>query len=120
MEKEKSTFDNVIDDAQEYFEAKQQLTTLKIVEKSSQAASAATSGLLLAGLFLLTVLFASVALGFALSAYFGSSTLGFLGVAGFYLLLMLLLFINREKWIMAPMTNTIIKNFFKDHKNGTN
>jgi hypothetical protein len=120
MENEKSTLDNIIDDAQEYFNAKQQLAMLKFAEKSSQAASAATSGILLAGLFLLVVLFASIALGFALSAYFGSPVMGFLGVAGLYLLILLLMYINREKWIITPMSNTIIKSFFNKDNDGKN
>lgn len=120
MEKEKSTLDTIVEDAQEYLSAKQELATLKIAEKSSKAISAAAAGLLLAGLLLITILFASIALGFALSSYFQSTTIGFLGVAGIYFLLLLLFFINREKWIMTPMMNSIIKNFFSHQHHDKN
>ena len=60
MQTEKSTFDTVIEDAQEYFNARQELATLKIAEKSSKAISGATAGLLLTLLFLLVILFASM------------------------------------------------------------
>ena len=120
MEKEKSTFDNIIEEAQEYFNAKQQLATLKIAEKSSKAISAAVASLLVIGLLLITILFASIALGFALSNYFGSEPYGFLTVAGLYLVIMLILYVNRDKWVIKPMMNTVIKNFFNDYNDGTN
>src|ERR1022692_2689480 len=100
MEKEKSTLDNIIEDAQEYFNARQELTTLKIAEKSSRAISGVVTSLLLTALLLIAVLFASIALGFALTNYFGNPCFGFLGVAVLYLLILLLLYINREKWLM--------------------
>jgi hypothetical protein len=115
MEKEKSTFDTIIEDAQQYFNAKQELATLKIAEKSSRAVSAAAAGIMIFILALIMMLFASISLGFALTNYFGSASIGFLGVAGIYLVLLLLLLANKEKWIINPIINTMVKNFFKDH-----
>lgn len=120
MENENSTLNNIVDDAQEYFNARQELATLKIAEKSSKAISGAASGLLLGGILMLIILFSSVALAFALSNYFASSTMGFLGVAGLYLLILLILFFNKENWLITPMTNTIIKNYFKEDKDAGN
>ena len=96
MEKEKSTLDNIINDAQEYFNTKQELATLKIAEKSSMAISGIAAGLLLTTLLLIAILFASIALGFALSNYFGNPCFGFLGVAALYFLILLILFINSD------------------------
>lgn len=120
MDNEKSTFDNIIDDAQEYFNAKQELATLKVAEKSSKAISAIASRLLLLPPLIIAIVFASIALGFALTRYFGSPCYGFLGVSALYLLLFLLLFINREKWLATPMMNTIIKSFFNNDSYGKN
>ncbi len=120
MENERSILDNIIDDAQEYFNARQELATLKIAEKSSNAISGIASRLLLLPPLVIAIVFASIALGFALTNYFNNPCFGFLGVSALYLLIFLILFVNREKWLATPMMNTIIKNFFKKDSDGKN
>ena len=61
---------------------------------------------LIAGFFML---FTSLFLGFYLSSIFENNYIGFAIVAGFYLLLGLLIYFNKEKWIEIPMCNSIIK-----------
>ncbi len=61
---------------------------------------------LIAGFFML---FTSLFLGFYLSSIFDNNYIGFAIVAVFYLLLGLLIYLNKEKWIEIPICNSIIK-----------
>jgi hypothetical protein len=110
----KSLIHKLIDDVREYIKAQQRLLTLKIAEKSSKLIAELVSGILLGSLVLVTFLFASIALGFLLSGWFHSHTLGFGCMACLYLLIFILLLMNRKRWLITPIMNAIIKSFFSN------
>lgn len=65
----------------------------------------------LAGLFFL--LFLSLMAGFYLSELLDSTFLGFAIVAGFYLLISVILYLIRDKWLKKPIRDKIIRKSFK-------
>ena len=114
MQEEKSTFDNLISHAEEYFQTRQELSKLVAAEKTSNIGSVVVSSLIIFVIFFFVIVFSSIALAYGLALYFGETFYGFLTVAGMYLLAGMLLFFNRKKWIETPFANMMIKNFFKE------
>jgi hypothetical protein len=55
------------------------------------------------------LLFASIGAAWLLGEYLNSPSIGFFSVAGFYLLVTFVLYINKEKWIRLPIINSILK-----------
>ncbi len=60
------------------------------------------------------LLFASIAGAFALGEYFQSYPLGFLAVAGIYVVLTLLLFLIKDKFFEGPILEKFSEIFFND------
>ena len=101
----------------EFYETQTELKKMQLMGKTSKVFSSASSILLVAFIFLLVILFASVAAAFVISTLTGHRYLGFLVVALLYLLLGILLLVNRKRWIETPLMNSMIKAFYKnDHE----
>ena len=113
-EQEKSNIDHLIHHTEEYLKTRQELSKLAVAEKTSIVASTFFSSIVIFGLFFFTVVFASIALAFALARIFGDTMYGFLAVTGFYFLAGILLLANRKKWMEVPIMNMIIKNILKE------
>lgn len=93
----------------EYFETRFNLASLAIREKISEVVSSMAAAFIL-GLFLIFIfLFAGIGTALWLGDYFESSAIGFFCVTGFYGVITLLLFFNRNKWIKEPIIDAIIK-----------
>jgi len=101
----------------EYAETKFDLVVLNTQDKftdilSSVVASAA--GMVL-GVFVL--LFASIGAALWLGDCLNSPFIGFFCVAGFYLLVALLVIVNRKRWIKEPMINSLLKKININEEN---
>ena len=64
--------------------------------------------------FSMVLLFASVAVALAIGNYFGSYAIGFISVAGMYLVASLLLFLVKDKVIEGPILEKFSEIFFND------
>lgn len=114
MEEHEVDSQTIIDKAKEYVHVRTELSVLNAVDKGSKLfAGMVTDGLVLI-LFVLTILFGSLALGFYLSEVLGNTYAGFLIIAGFYLLAALILNSIKEKYIEKRIINAVIEKFFKD------
>ncbi|MBK7440376.1 MAG: phage holin family protein [Chitinophagales bacterium] len=102
------------DDIKEYVNVRLQIIRLNVTEKVAFTLSnfISNSILLIAGLFF--VLFLSLAGGFALSILLDSYTLGFIAVAGFYLLVLIVVKFIFSKGVKIGLTNLFIKDFTND------
>lgn len=116
IEEEKQDLEQLIDDAKEYIETRSEISKLKAIDKGSKMAGNVASGLLLVILLFAILAFVSIGVAYALSEWIGRAYSGFLIVAGLYLILFILLALNKERWIENPVTNSIIRNFFKEHE----
>ncbi|MBK7850439.1 MAG: phage holin family protein [Bacteroidetes bacterium] len=116
LNEEKQEIEELVDSAKEYIETRSEISKLKAIDKGSKMAGSMASGIILMVLFFAILAFVSIAVAFALSEWIGRAFSGFLIVAGFYLLVFVLLALNKERWIENPVTNSIIRNFFKDHE----
>ncbi len=114
MENEKTKVDDLIDHVEEYFQTRQELSKMIAAEKSSTILSAVVANLVILSIFLLVFVFASIALAYGISQYFGQAFAGFLAVAILYLIIGVLLYMKQDKWLKTPVANAVIKNFFQN------
>ncbi|MCX6292210.1 MAG: phage holin family protein [Bacteroidetes bacterium] len=113
MENEKTKVDHLIDHVEEYFKTRQELSKMIAAEKSSVIISSVMANLVILFVFFFVIVFASIALAYAISQYFGQAYAGFLAVALIYLIFGVILFVKQDQLLKTPMANAVIKNFFK-------
>lgn len=113
MPEENNSIENLIEHAENYLKTKQELSKLIALEKGSTIAAKAISIIIVFSFLLFFFVFASIALGWFVAELTGRTSLGFLIVAGLYLLIALLLYANRKKWLETPFINSFIKSYFE-------
>lgn len=114
MNEQKEKLMQLVDDAKKYINVRLKILTLTMCEVSSKVlASLIANGAMLFFIFLF-LFFGSIAAGFGLGEWLGSMALGFTIVAGFYLLLALIIRFTKTKLIEKPLVNTFIKLFLKN------
>jgi protein-S-isoprenylcysteine O-methyltransferase Ste14 len=113
MEDLKTKATHLKDHVNEYVQTTVQLAKAKATKGASNAAAAAAIGIaaLVLGLFFMAFLF--TALAWWLGILLNSPALGFLCVAGFFLLLIILLFALRKKVIVPKIRNAIISAVYE-------
>ena len=116
MKNEETKVDQLIDHVEEYIKTRQELTKMVVAEKSSIIVSSLVSNLVIVFIFFFVFVFASIALAYGISEMMGQAYAGFLAVAMLYFIIGLVLYANRGRWLKMPISNAVIKIFFK--KNG--
>lgn len=111
---------NLANDLEDLYEKSEQyaktsvtLLRLQVIDKTADVLStlAAVFGVIL--FLILFGFFINISLGLYLGQLLGASYLGFLVVAGVYLVLGLLFYVFRKKWIQTPISNMIILKLLK-------
>ncbi|MEQ8705232.1 MAG: phage holin family protein [Phaeodactylibacter sp.] len=97
-----------------YFQQQLEYFKLDMAERVSRSLSLGITIFVLAQLFLMIMLFASLALGIYLGERFGSYTQAFLVISGGYAVLTLFMLIFRRLIITNPILSRIIKVFFQN------
>ena len=120
MEILKNKIDRLVEDSENYFKTKEELTKLVAAEKSSRIGSAMFSGIIIFFVFLSVLLFFSFSLAYLIAEYTGKLYIGFASVTLVYLLIGFLLYANRNRWLKIPMMNSMIKNFFHEQNHEQN
>jgi uncharacterized membrane protein YqjE len=106
---EKSKVERLLSNVEEYAETRYDLALLNAQEKAGNVISSMASGMLLTVFSLFVLLFVSIGGAWALGEYFHSPSIGFFSIAGFYLLVAILVYVNREKWIRLPIMNALLR-----------
>lgn len=101
------------DHVKEYINTRVEITKLRIAEKTSLVIGNFIAAVIIALLFLFVLLFGSIAGAWALSDWIGKPYSGFLIVAGFYLLLGIIVWAARGRLIRFPVMNAIIRMLHK-------
>lgn len=114
---EENKVEKVLGHLKEYAETRYELGLLNAQEKFSNVLSSVASIAVLGILIIFIFLFGSIGIALWLGEYYHNSFIGFFYIAGFYILLSLLLFFNREKWIKSPLINTLIKKINHNDEN---
>lgn len=112
-EAEKDDKRNIAELAADYVETYAKLTVVNINQKTADI-SAVASFSMIAGLICFFIcMFLGIAAAFWLGGLVNSIGLGFLIVAGFYALLILVLFLSRKKLFYPFVKNMIIKSIYE-------
>jgi len=112
--------EGLTDHVKEYINTRVELTKLRLAEKTSMVISNLIAVTIVVLLFLFVIVFGSIAGAWALSEWIGKSYSGFLIVAGFYLLLGIIVWATRDKLIRFPVMNAIIKQLQKKDEDDEN
>lgn len=106
----------LIDHLKDYLETRSEITRLSVLDKASQGAGAAAGGLIIGFLFFLFFIFSGLALAYFLAEYTGHVYLGFISVAGIWLVAGIIFIVKKDSLIQKPIANRIIQNYFSDHE----
>lgn len=108
-EKNKPDLAEIAEEIKSYVNTTAELYKLKATDKGAEIASVAIINIVV-GIFAgMVLLFASLALAFCISAYFDKLYSGFLIVAGFYLLISVLILFVKDRWLKNTLVDSIIK-----------
>ncbi len=93
----------------EYAETRLALMKLIAINKSSGFFSTFVTMLILLMIFFTVIFCVSIGLALLIGEWVGGASYGFFIVAGFYLILGLILFANRGRLLKTPVSNKLIK-----------
>ena len=103
-------------DAKRYAELRLKLAKVDMVSKLMLLLSALVLGAVLFVLLTIVVLFLSYTAAAALASWLGSMTAACAVIAGCYLLLAVLIYLNRRRWIVTPMARFLSRLFIDNNK----
>lgn len=112
MEKTFAKAEELVDSVKEYINNRIDAVKLSAAEKASAIAANMLAGIFVALILFLFIIFGGVALALVLGVWLGKMWLGFLLVAGFYLLLAIIIWAARGRIIRLPVMNALIKQLF--------
>ncbi|HEY8688421.1 MAG TPA: phage holin family protein [Chitinophagaceae bacterium] len=110
MENQSSPVESLIDRVKVYVETRIDLLRLKAIDKSSSFLSLLISMIVVILISFIFIMLLSIGVALLLGGLLGKTYYGFFIVAGFYLIVGLVLFIFRNKWLKKPIANSMIKN----------
>lgn len=102
-----------VDHIKEYVNNRVSAVKLQTAERSSKVLSDLSAVAIVAAIMLVFVIFLSMAGAYALSSWLGETYLGFLIVAGVWLLIALLIWVNKERLLRLPIMNKMLKEMFR-------
>jgi hypothetical protein len=104
---------DLIDKSKDYLETKIELTKLKTIDRSADVLSSVIVMVAMVFIGSLFIIFLSIALALILGKWLGEWYYGFLITGGLYFLLLLLIYLQREKWIKKPIASGLINKMLK-------
>lgn len=109
--KEKN-LEDILVAAKDYVNNRIEYTRLSLVEKGAKIIADLITNTAVIFCFVLAFLFASITLALYLSEVLNSFTKGFGAVAGIYLLLSVIVFLTKDKYIEKVLVNIFIRRYF--------
>lgn len=113
MSEEFKNVESLIDQLKAYVNTRVAQVKLSVAEKASGLAASVVAMLLSALVFFLFLTLVSVAAALLIGQWLGSLWLGFLLVAGVVLVIMLLIWVMRERLLRLPIMNSMIESMFE-------
>jgi len=112
QENKEKSIEDLVEDAKGFLEARIEYTRLYLVEKVSKIFADLVTSTTVIVCFVLAFLFGSVTLALFLSDVLGSYTRGFGCVSGIYLLLAVIVYLTKDKYIEKAIINIAITKYF--------
>ena len=104
---------SLVDRTKDYMETRVELLKLQAINKSADIISSVTSGLVTVVIMIFFFLMLNIGIGLLLGELLGKSYYGFFVLAAIYLITGLLFKSSGDKWVKEPVSNLLIKKFFK-------
>jgi hypothetical protein len=112
IEQIKEKAGDVFENASEYIEARWNLGVLNVSSKAAETISTLTVSLLIGLISTIVLLFMSLGVAWLIGQKLGSPALGFFSVGGLYLLIGIVIYSIKDKYIKLPIINSFIKKFY--------
>lgn len=112
QENKEKDLEDLVEDAKGYVNTRLEYTRLYLVERGSKMFADMVTNATVAICFLLAFLFGTFTLALFLSDVLGSYTRGFGCVALIYILLAMIVYFMKEKYIEKAIINFTIKRYF--------
>lgn len=112
QENKDKSIEDLVDDAKGFLEARVEYTRLYLVEKVSKVFADLVTSTVVIVCFILAFLFGSVTLALYLSDLLGSYAGGFGCVSLFYILLAIIVYLTKNKYIEKAIINVAIRKYF--------
>jgi hypothetical protein len=108
---------DIINHSQDYLETFYKLSIVRATKKASNIASGVVNSVLLFFISLCILLFLSMAAAWWIGQKLSNPALGFLSVAGFYVVLIIILIVLRKTVISPFIKNSLIRKIYEEkHK----
>ncbi|KQB98812.1 hypothetical protein [Pedobacter sp. Hv1] len=111
-ENKEKDLEDIFLDAKEYIDTRIEYTKLSFVEKGAKLFADLITNTTVIICFVLSFLFASFTLALYLATVFGSNVKGFGCVAAIYLLLSIIVFLAKDKYLEKVLVNLFIRKYF--------
>lgn len=112
QENKEKSIEGLFEDAKDYIDTRVEYTRLYLVEKVSKIFADLVTNAVVIICFILAFLFGTFTLALFLSDVLGSYVRGFGCVAVIYILLALIVYYTKEKYIEKAIINFTIRNYF--------
>ncbi len=103
----------LIDKSKDYLETKFELVRLKTIDKSADILSAVVVMVSMIFIGSLVIILISIGLSLLIGGLLGAYHYGFFIMGGFYAVILLVMFVQRHKWIKTPIANGLISKMLK-------
>jgi len=108
---EPTVIESLVEHVETYTRATVDLAKLRMVQKASEVLSNIAVTIVLIVLCSMVLVFVSIGAALWIGESLGSAYYGFFIVAGFYLVLALLLYLLRDRLVKKPVSDSIIDHF---------
>ena len=107
------TFEELITEIKRYFELQKRFVSLEFVSKLIILLAALILGVVLFLIGAVMVIMLALCAATFIGDQTGSLTVGFASVSLFFMLVAIIIYINRKRWITRPVTNFLCELFLK-------
>jgi Putative Actinobacterial Holin-X, holin superfamily III len=112
MSEEFRKIESLLEQVKDYVNTRAAQLKLSIAEKLSKAVADMVAKLIAGLVFLAFLFFGSIAAAIALGQWLGKLWLGFLLVAGFFLVVGILIWKTRNRVLRIPLMNSLLEKLF--------
>ena len=111
MQNETNALGDLFSKTTGYLETRAELLKLKAIAKTSDMASSFVSRMVVGVLAVMVIVLLNIGVALWLGHILGELYLGFFAVTGFYLLVLVILYVARKQLLKTPVRDSIIKHF---------
>jgi len=104
--------EGIFDDTTEYLEARWNLGVLNASSKAADIISTIVTTIIISILGIITLIFMSVGVALLIGEKLNSISSGFFYVGLFYIVVSILIYAIKDKYIKLPIINSFIKKFY--------